>query len=156
MMPAAPPPEIQQPVTLECVAAVSQRYQIPPVLIGAILAQEHGRLGQKRANRDGSHDMGPMQVNSFWLPMLRRHGVEEGHMLRHGCYNLAVGAWILRYEQARAGEIWRAVGRYHSHDPQRAADYIRRVAAKARDIEAGRLPLWEILSHANNAVPEGQ
>lgn len=152
-MPAAPPPEVQ-PVTLECVAAVSQRYQVPAALIGAILAQEHGRLGQKQANRNGSYDMGPMQVNSYWLPTLRRYGVEESHMLHHGCYNLAVGTWILRYEQARnPGDLWRAVGRYHSPDPQKGAGYALRVAGKARDIAEGRLSLDQILRHANRETP---
>ena len=67
MMPAAPPPETQ-PVTLECVVAVSQRYRVPIEIIAGILAQEHGQLGQKMPNRNGTYDMGPMQVNSFWLP----------------------------------------------------------------------------------------
>ena len=153
MMPAAPPPEAL-PVTMECVVAVAQRYQLPVELIGGILAQERGRLGQSRPNRDGSHDMGPMQINSFWLPMLRRYGVEESHMLHHGCWNLAVGAWIVRYEHARGhGGLWQAVGRYHSHDPRRAAGYAARVAEKARDIAEGRSSLDNILRHANGGPP---
>ena len=147
MMPASPPPETQ-PLTMECVVAVAQRYQLPVELIGGILAQEHGRLGQSRPNRDGSRDLGPMQVNSFWLPMLHRYGVEESHLLHHGCYNLAVGAWIVRYEHAH-GDLWRAVGRYHSHDPQRAAGYAARVEEKARDIAEGRSSLDKILRYAN-------
>jgi soluble lytic murein transglycosylase-like protein len=63
---------------------------------------------------------------------------------------VAVGVWIVRYEQARAGgNLWQAVGRYHSPNPRRAADYVRRVAAKVRDILDGRLSLVRILAHAN-------
>jgi hypothetical protein len=149
MTPSLPPPEYQ-PVTVECVVAVSQRYQLPVELLAGILAQEHGKLGQSRPNRDGSRDLGPMQVNSFWLPMLRRYGVEESHMLYHGCYNLAVGAWIVRYEASRhPGGLWQAVGRYHSPNPQRAAEYALRVAAKARAVADGRASLDGIIRHAN-------
>jgi hypothetical protein len=149
MTPALPPPEAQ-PVTVECVAAVSQRYQLPVELLAGILAQEHGRLGQSRPNRDGSRDLGPMQINSFWLPMLHRWGVEESHMLHHGCYNLAVGAWIVRYEQSRhPGDIWQAVGRYHSPNPQKAAAYALRVAEKARAVAAGQPTLENVIHYAN-------
>lgn len=150
MTPAPPPPEYQ-PVTLECVVEVSRRYQVPVEIIAGILAQEHGRLGQKIANRNGSYDMGPMQINSHWLPTLRRYGVGEDHMLHHGCYNVAVGAWIVRYEQARAnGGIWQAVGRYHSPHPERAAGYALRVAGKAREISYGLVSLQSIFHYANN------
>lgn len=149
MMPAAPPADTR-PVTVECVMAVAQRYQVPVEVIGGILAQEHGRLGQKRSNRDGSYDMGPMQVNSFWLPMMRRHGVEEAHLLHWGCHNLAVGVWILRYEQSRRpGGLWQAVAHYHSPDPARGAGYARRVEAQARAIAAGTVGLDGILRYAN-------
>jgi len=101
-------------------------------------------------NRNGSYDMGPMQINSYWLPFLHRYGVSEGHMLHHGCYNVAVGAWIVRYEQARThGDIWKAVGRYHSPSPGRAAGYALRVAGKARDIMDGRVSLQRIFEYAN-------
>lgn len=149
MMPAPPPPEFQ-PVTLECVMAVSQRYQVSVQIIAGILAQEHGKLGQRSYNRNGTYDMGPMQVNSYWLPFLHRYGVSEAHMLHHGCYNVAVGAWIVRYEQARKkGDIWQAVGRYHSPDPGRAAGYALRVADKAREISYGRVSLQSIFQYAN-------
>lgn len=148
MIPAAPPPDTR-PITVECLAAVSARYQVPHEILLGILAQEHGRLGESSPNRDGSRDLGPMQVNTFWLPTLRRYGVTEGHMLHHGCYNVAVGAWIVRYEQARVGDLWRAVGRYHSPNPGRAAAYVQRVADRVRALASGRLTLAGILRHAN-------
>lgn len=148
IVPSLPPPEFQ-PVTLECVVAVSRKYQVPIEVIAGILAQERGRLGETSGNANGSRDIGPMQINSFWLPTLRRYGVGEGHLLWHGCYNVAVGAWIVRYEQARGGDLWRAVGRYHSPNPERAAGYARRVAGKIRDLLAGRLSLARIFAYAN-------
>jgi soluble lytic murein transglycosylase-like protein len=145
-----PPPYAAQPITQDCLVAVSAKYQVPAVLLAAILAQEHGRLGETSGNDNGSRDIGPMQINSFWLPTLRKYGIGEGHLLYHGCYNVGVGAWILRYEQVRGGgPIWRAVGRYHSRNPARAAGYIQRVAGKVRDLLAGRLSVARVMGYAN-------
>jgi hypothetical protein len=149
MIPAVPPPDTQ-PVTLECVVEVSRRYQVPVEIIAGILAQERGRLGTRSPNRNGTEDLGPMQINTFWLRTLGRYGITENHMLHHGCYNVAVGAWIVRYEQARGRQpLWQAVGRYHSPDPARASGYARKVAGKVRDLLSGRLTLAGILRYAN-------
>ena len=76
-----------QPVTIECVAEVSRRYQIPVALLGGVLAQERGRLGQSSPNKNGTWDMGPMQVNRSWLKFFAPYGVTE-HRLKHdGCAN---------------------------------------------------------------------
>jgi len=139
-----------QPVTVECVAEVSRRYQIPVALLGGVLAQERGRLGQASRNKNGSWDFGPMQINSAWLEFFAPYGITE-HRLRHdGCANLAVGAWIIRYEQGRAkGDLWQAVGRYHSHKPELAAAYQGKVADKVGELNAGRLTLARFLEEAN-------
>jgi hypothetical protein len=149
MIPAAPPPDLQ-PVTLDCVVEVSRRYRVPIEILAGLLAQEQGRLGSRSPNRNGTADLGPMQINSFWLPTLRRYGITESQLLHHGCYNVAVGAWIVRYEQARGRSgLWQAIGRYHSPDPARAAGYARKVAGKVRDLLSGQLTLAGILRHAN-------
>lgn len=150
MIPATPPPEFQ-PLTLECVVQVSRQYQLPLEIMLGLLAQEGGRLGDKLHRHDGSYDFGPMQVNSFWLPKVAPYGVSENHLRWHGCYNVAVGGWILRYEQGRAGgDIWRAVGRYYTPSkPALATAYMRRVADKIRALASGRLTLTGILRHAN-------
>ena len=139
-----------QPVTVECVAEVSRRYQIPVALLGGVLAQERGRLGQASRNKNGSWDFGPMQINSAWLKFFAPYGITE-HRLRHdGCANLAVGAWIIRYEQGRAkGDLWQAVGRYHSHRPDLAAAYQAQVAARVGELDAGRPTLAKLLDEAN-------
>jgi soluble lytic murein transglycosylase-like protein len=149
MIPAVPPPEVQ-PVTLECVVEVSRRYQLPLDLLAGVLAQEHGRLGDKLPRRDGSHDYGPMQVNSYWLPWLARHGISEHQLRWWGCYNVAVGGWILRYEMGRArGDVWRAVGRYNTPKPQLQGAFIENVRGKMRALAAGTLTLPDLVRYAN-------
>ena len=139
-----------QPVTVECVAEVSRRYQIPVALLGGVLAQEHGRLGQSSPNKNGTWDIGPMQVNSEWVKFFAPYGITE-HRLKHdGCANLAVGAWIIRYEQGRAkGDLWQAVGRYHSHKPDLAVAYQSKVADKVGELNTGRQTLAKLLQEAN-------
>lgn len=141
---------VSQPITIECVAEVSRRYQIPVALLGGVLAQERGRLGQSSPNKNGTRDLGPMQVNSSWLAFFESYGVTE-HRLKHdGCANLAVGAWIIRYEQGRAkGDLWQAVGRYHSHKPDLATAYQSQVAAKVGKLNTGQWALDRLLEEAN-------
>ena len=71
-------------------------------------------------------------------------------MQHDGCANLAVGAWIIRYEQGKAkGDLWRAVGRYHSHQPGLAAAYQSKLAVKVGELSSGRQTLARLLEEAN-------
>lgn len=63
-------------------------------------------------NRNGSYDVGIMQINSSWLPYLRRYGVRVEH-LWDPCYNIYIGAMILRYCMDTYGNSWRAVDCYN-------------------------------------------
>jgi len=62
----------------------------------------------------------------------------------------AVGTMTIRYGQGRAkGDLWRAVGRYHSHQPDLAAGYQGKVAAKVGELNTGRQTLARLLEEAN-------
>ena len=78
---------VMQPVTLECVAEVSRQYQIPVALLGGVLAQERGRLGQSSLNKNGTWDIGPMQVNSAWLKFFAPNGIDQHRLQHDGCAN---------------------------------------------------------------------
>jgi len=141
---------IKQPVTIECVAEVSRRYQIPVHLLGGVMAQEQGSLGKASPNKNGTWDFGPMQVNSTWLKSLAPYGITEHHLKFDGCANLAVGAWIIRYEQGRAkGDVWQAVGHYHSHNPALAGDYRKKIAVHVEKLGKGQMSLADVLVKAN-------
>jgi len=141
---------VTQPITVECVAEVSRRYQIPPHLLGGVMAQERGSLGQANPNKNGTWDFGPMQVNSTWLKSLAPYGITEQRLKYDGCANLAVGAWIIRYEQGRAkGDVWQAVGHYHSHHPALAEDYRQKIALNVEKLGKGQMSLADVLVKAN-------
>ena len=71
--------------------------------------------------------MGPFQINTCHTNELIRLGVAPEVVLRDGCVNAYAAAWLLRKEYNRTGDIWQAVGAYHSRTPERRDAYIARV-----------------------------
>lgn len=128
------PPATQkgEAVTVSCFVQEAQRQRLPPGILLAVLKQENGRVGQVRRNTNNTVDMGPMQINSVWSQEIAKKlgvsvsSVEEA-LTFNGCFNVGIGAWILRERMDSAGEFWRGVGHYHSRTPERARSYIQSV-----------------------------
>jgi soluble lytic murein transglycosylase-like protein len=96
-------------------------------LLYAIARTESGLNPQAVGrNRDGSRDIGLMQINSTWLPTLAAHGIEERHLFEP-CTNIHVGAWILAGNIHRLGYTWEAVGAYNAANPSLRRTYIEKV-----------------------------
>jgi hypothetical protein len=103
-----------------------------------VLKIENGRPGEMARNRNGTYDLGPMSINTVWLPTLaRRYQVSEEALTRRlasdGCANLAA-AWILGRKIAETGDVWEGVARFHSATPAKQVRYLRRVQAMLSDI----------------------
>lgn len=111
-----------------CLAAAAAHHAVDPALLHAIAVVESGLDPQalNRANRNGSRDIGLMQINSAWLPVLKRWGITE-ERLYEPCISAYVGAWILADNISRHGRTWRAVGAYNAVTPSRQLAYVRRV-----------------------------
>lgn len=117
-----------------CLMIAAQTYDVPPGVLLGILQVEGGRIGQEVGNTNGSYDLGPMQINTIWLPELaRRWGIDAGAARRwvrdDGCVNLAVSAWILRQRINLTGDLWSGIAGYHSLTPGLGARYANRVAS---------------------------
>lgn len=99
--------------------------------------QERGWIGAEIANGDGSHDLGPLQVNSRWVPRLAAvTGRSEHHIrqwLKHdACFNVEAARWIFLSGFAATRDYWRAIGSYHSPTVWRQGRYAQGVVLKLR------------------------
>jgi hypothetical protein len=72
-----------------CFEQAGARYGVAPALLEAISTVESGGNPQARnLNRDGSEDLGHMQINSRWLGILASYGkVEAAHVLLRGRFS---------------------------------------------------------------------
>lgn len=99
---------------------------------------EGGRPGLANANRDGSADLGVMQINTLWIAPLARHTRQTESAIRHRllhepCFNIAVAGAIMRiYLNEAKGDVMRAIGNYHSQTPMRHNAYRLKVLEAAR------------------------
>lgn len=123
-------------LTPHCLAEAANLQHLPITIILAVMKTEGGHVGSEVRNRDGSHDLGPMQINDrTWLPVLSNmHFDGDRAMARqqvrdNGCYNVNVGAWIFKKYLVEAnGDFATAIGYYNSHNPGPMHAYQQRVA----------------------------
>lgn len=110
-------------VIAACLLMAAQNYSVPPAVLLGIYQVESGRVGQEVANKNGSYDLGPMQINTIWMPELAElWGVSEATARRwvrdDPCTNVGVAAWILRRHYDETGNLSQAIAHYHSRTPR--------------------------------------
>jgi hypothetical protein len=125
--------------TAGCVLREAERNALDPYVLLAVLKTENGKPGEVARNDNGTHDLGPMSVNTVWLPTLaKRFGTSEAETHRRlasdGCANVAAGAWILKRKIEEAGDLWEGVAHFHSRNPEKHTPYLKRVHARFREI----------------------
>jgi soluble lytic murein transglycosylase-like protein len=111
-----------------CWEDAAARYGVNPYVLYAI-AKTESNLNPSainRSNANGTYDIGLMQINSGWLPTLRKHGIDEAQ-LWDACTNIQVGAWVLAQNMRRMGNSWEAVGAYNARDAQLRIKYALKV-----------------------------
>lgn len=129
----------------ECWNSVAAKYSIDKTLLFSIAQHESG-LNSKiksKPNKDGTYDIGLMQINSSHLPILKKFGISEQD-LYDPCINLDVGAWILAGNIQRYGPTWNAVGAYNAKSVNKRVQY-------ATNIESRYQRAQRLYSAANNA-----
>ncbi len=116
-----------------CLARAAQRYDVPADILVLVYLNEGGTLGKASRNSNGTHDLGPFQVNDTWLPRVARHWdvpppLARELLLGQFCANADAAAWILRLNlDGAGGDLWEAVGLYHSATPELKRAYLTRV-----------------------------
>lgn len=111
-----------------CFDEAAARFGLPTSLLKAISRVESsGNPHAVNRNSNGSYDIGHMQINSQWLPVLQRYGIDQ-RMLFDACVSTHVGAWILAQNIRRHGYNWTAIGAYNAVTPSKRMIYARKVA----------------------------
>jgi hypothetical protein len=104
----------------------------------ALRKQEGGWIGAEVRNGNGTHDLGPMQVNSWWVPRIARLIARNESQVRtwlrdDACFNVDVARWIFLSALRDTGDFWKAVGIYHSPTRWRQIRYARSISALMGD-----------------------
>ena len=108
-----------------CFEEAGQRYQVSPWLLWSIAKSESAfDPSAINSNRNGTVDVGLMQINSIWADPLGK----TWKPINDPCTNVMAGAWILRQCMQDYGYTWKAVGCYHSRTPELRDAYALRIA----------------------------
>jgi len=117
-----------------CLLSSAQIYHVPAAVMIGILHVEQGHVGQAAGpNTNGTYDLGPMQINTSWMPTLAHYWHVDQRTAYYwvrdnGCVNMYVSAWILRQSINQAGGyLPGGIARYHSATPEIGGPYARRV-----------------------------
>jgi len=110
---------IPTPETAQCFREAGAKFSVDWRLLQAIAEVESGlnphAIGlNKRNGKVLSEDVGMMQINSSWFPVLNPMGITREILLNNPCQNIHVGAWILAKNIAQNGVNWTSVGAYNA------------------------------------------
>lgn len=104
----------EKPTGNNCWETSAAKYGIDPFLLTAIAQVESGlNPNAYTPLKDGSENLGIMQVNTKTLRELKTFGITREQLLEP-CVNIDVGAWKLASLFRDHGVTWYAIGAYHS------------------------------------------
>lgn len=141
-----------------CIFTAAQTYSVPPSVILGVLNVEGGKVGMASANTNGTYDLGPMQINTLWVPELAKHwGVNQKTALRwvrdDACVNIGVGAWILRKKMNEAGSLHGGIAGYHSFTPHLGSKYRKKVLSAMQRYRLVRQPSDLLAASSTRRAP---
>lgn len=103
-------------VDMSCFDKAANDSGVPKDILVAIAKVESGFDGNAiHKNRNGSVDIGVMQINSIYLPLLAEAGISKDDLFIP-CVNIHVGARIFKKCMEKHGNTWRAVAEYNPGD----------------------------------------
>lgn len=122
---------IMQPESAYCFVSASHRFNLPPEALLSQAMVEGGKVGEVASNKNGSFDLGIMQVNTLWLKEASplKSYLNFTSLANDICTNAHTAAWILSSLVLKTGgDIWKAVGMYHNPSKETLAKkYIQKV-----------------------------
>lgn len=123
-----------------CFEEAGERYGINPYLL-YVIAKVESNLNPKaiHKNKDGSYDIGLMQINSKWLPVLKRYSIKKDDLF-NPCQNVFVGAWVLKQCVEKFGITWKSIDCYN----------------KGGKAKSESKYIWKIYTEYNKLFAEGR
>jgi len=125
---------VSSQIFAKCLLVAANTYHVPPAVLMGIYYVEAGAVGmQSGPNINGTFDLGPMQVNTVWLPRLMREWRVDRRTAHYwvrndACTNVGVAAWILRQKVNESnGSLAKGIAAYHSKTSSLGRAYLRRV-----------------------------
>lgn len=120
-----------------CIRSSSQGVDWLERTLWGLRDQEGGSIGSEVPNTNGTHDLGPLQINSWWIPRIAseidRPRDQVRAWLRYDpCFNVAVAKWIFLASLKQTRSYWLAVGHYHSPTAWRQRRYALSVSGHLR------------------------
>lgn len=113
---------------IACLQSAATAFHLDVLPLVVLRQVEGGAIGMASPNTDGSFDLGPMQINTSWLPRLRRLGITAAMVRDDPCVNAYVGAWIFYEEWKGSGNVAMAMARYHSPTAKHQLHYLQLVS----------------------------
>jgi soluble lytic murein transglycosylase-like protein len=129
-VPSLPPYAHVTKEAVLCAAQASLRFNVPELLLDAIIGKEDGRTGQCTKNKDGSYDCGLAQINTSWAPLFKKSNVSFYYVTNDVCTNLQACAYILRDNYNKKGGDWRAAIVAYNIGPNSTSVTKREIGAK--------------------------
>lgn len=134
---ASPARQMDEARIARCIRNAAQGKTWLEKTLWGLRDQEGGWIGAAVLNVNGSHDLGPLQVNTWWVPRIASLvGQPTGHvrywLQQDPCFNAQVARWIFLSALATSGDYWTAVGIYHSPTRWRQRRYAASVASKLK------------------------
>lgn len=116
-----------------CWTMAGNHYGIDPWILFAY-AKTESNFNPKainKQNKNKTYDIGMMQINSIWLPTLKKLGIKES-MLYDPCQSIYVAAWIVKTNFDRYGKTYNGIVAYNVGNPNRkdAKEAAKRYYAK--------------------------
>ncbi len=117
-----------------CFKAASDRYGVPEWLLWSVAKVESDYNPRAyNVNTNGSADIGLMQINTGWLPTLRKYGIEREH-LWDACTSIQIGAWVLAQNVRAHGWNWKAIGAYNAKSEGKRNKYAWKIYRAANHV----------------------
>ena len=121
-------------VPLECINHSATTFQVPAALIVSVIKTEGGWNGAAIKNKNGTYDLGVMQVNSSWISTLKKYGITQESLQFNPCTNVHAATWILAKAMSTK-EGWQGVGNYHSRTPSHNKRYREKVRSIYKNVK---------------------